>query len=370
MKCGEIIKNLETWAPKEIAWQKDNVGLQIGSADREINNILLCLELTGSVIDEAVEKHCNLIISHHPLLFHPLKKIDLHKEKNSRLIERLIKNDINLYSEHTNLDFTKDGVSFELAKVLGLKNIKFLVNLESDQYKLVVFVPQSHLSQVSNAIFNAGGGKIGEYSRCSFQTKGEGTFLGSEKSNPSIGTKENLETVEEIRLEIVIDSWNLSDAINVLRREHPYEEPAFDIYPLKNGSSNYGAGAIGELDNSMSSDEFLSYVSKKLNANGLRYTTGKKGRIKKVALCGGAGGEYITEAIRSGADAYITADIKYHSFHDAEGEIFLIDAGHYETEIHVLNEVEKRLNYFINEKNGVRIFRYSKSTNPIIFYNN
>jgi dinuclear metal center YbgI/SA1388 family protein len=370
MKCSEIIKNLEEWVPKEIAWQRDNVGLQVGSADREINNILLCLELTSNVIDEAVEKNCNLIISHHPLLFHPLKKVDLQKDKNSKLLEKLIKKEINLYSEHTNLDYTKDGVSFELAKTLGLKNIDFLVPLDSNQYKLVVFVPKTHLKNVSDALFNSGCGIIGEYGNCSFTTKGKSTFKGSEKSNPSIGQKEKFEAVEEYRLEVIVDSWKLNSAINALKGGHLYEEPAFDIYPLKNQNINYGIGAVGELEDYILPEEFLSHISKTLNVKGLKYTSGKSERIKKVALCGGAGGEYIPNAIKSGADAYITADVKYHSFHDAAGEIFLIDAGHYETEIHSLSEVERKLSSFLGSGTTIKIFKYSKSTNPIIFYNN
>ncbi len=370
MKCSEIIKNLEDWAPKEIAWQKDNVGLQVGSADREINNILLCLELTPLVIDEAVNNNCNLIISHHPLLFHPLKKIDLSNDKNSKLLEKLIKKDINLYSEHTNLDFTKDGVSFELAKTLGLKNISFLVPMDSNQYKLVVFVPKTHLQEISDAVFQAGGGIIGNYSNCSFMIKGEGTFKGSIDSTPSAGEKRIMETVEEFRLEIIINAWNLNPIIKVIKEIHPYEEPAYDIYPLKNVNINYGAGATGEFENELLEDEFLSLVSQKLNTEIFKYAKGKNNRIKKVALCGGAGGEYIQDAVRSGADAYITADIKYHDFHDAAGEILLIDAGHYETEIHSLNEVERRLTSFLNTKTDTKIFKFSKTTNPIIFYNN
>jgi dinuclear metal center YbgI/SA1388 family protein len=370
MKCSEIIKNLEDWIPKEIAWQKDNVGLQIGSPEREINNILLCLDLTSNVIDEAIKKSCNLIISHHPLFFHPLKRIDLQKDKNSKLVEKLIKNDINLYSEHTNLDFTRDGVSFELAKTLGLKNIEFLINLDSNQYKLVVFVPETHIDEVSNAVFKAGGGVIGEYSNCSFRTIGKGTFKGPASSNPSMGKKEIDETVKEYRLEVIIDSWKIEAVIQALKKVHPYEEPAFDTYPLKNKNVNYGSGAIGEFEDYLSLDEFLNHVSKKLNAKGLRYSKGKNNKIKKVALCGGAGGEFLPNAIKSGADAYVTADIRYHNFHDADGKILLIDAGHYETEIHSLNEVKKRLTDFLETKPGVRIYKYSKSTNPILFYNN
>ncbi len=370
MKCSEIIKNLEEWAPKEIAWQKDNVGLQVGSADKNINNILLCLELTSNVIDEAIEKKCNLIISHHPLLFHPLKKVDLQKDKNSKLIEKLIKKEINLYSEHTNLDYTRNGVSFELAKTLGLKNIDFLIKSDSNQYKLVVFVPQSHVDRVADELFKAGCGLIGEYSTCSFRTKGESSFKGSEYSNPSVGGKETFEKVEEFRLEVVLDSWKLNSVIEVLKEVHPYEEPAFDIYALKNPNSNYGVGAIGEFNDYLPVPAFLSLIAKNLNAKGFRYTKGKHDKIKRVAVCGGSGGEYIRDAIKSGADVYITADIKYHDFHDAEGEIILIDAGHYETELPSLNEVERRLTIFLNNRDNIKVFRYSKSTNPIIFFNN
>ena len=367
MKCSEIIKNLEEWAPKEIAWQKDNVGLQVGSADRNIKNILLCLELTSNVIDEAVEKNCNLIISHHPLLFHPLRKVDLQKDKNSKLIEKLIKKEINLYSEHTNLDYTKNGVSFELAKIIGLNNIDFLIKSDSNQYKLVVFVPQSDLDKVADALFNAGCGLIGEYSKCSFRTKGEGSFKGPGNTNVSAGEKGNFEIAGEYRLEVILNSWNLNSAIKVINETHPYEEPAFDIYPVKNQNSNYGVGAVGEFNDYLPESEFLKLVSGHLNAKGFRYTKGKKDKIKKVALCGGSGGEYIKDAIKSGADAYITADIKYHNFLDAEGEILLIDAGHYETEAPVLNEVEKRLTVFLNNRDNIKIYKYSKSTNPIIF---
>lgn len=255
MICKEITKYIEEWAPKEIAWQKDNVGLQVGILDRKIKNILLCLELTNEVIDDAIKKSCNLIVSHHPLLFNPLKKIDLQNDKNSKLIERLIKKNITLYSAHTNLDFTRDGVSFELAKVLKLKNIDFLTRAKSNQYKLVVFVPATSLEKVSDAIFEAGGGVIGEYSRCSFRTVGTGTFKGSDKTNPAVGIKGHDEKVEEIRLEVLLNSWDIKKVLSAILKAHPYEEVAYDIYPLEN-SGNYGAGAIGELESFYTKDKF------------------------------------------------------------------------------------------------------------------
>ncbi len=377
MKCSEVIRYIENWAPREIAWERDNVGLQVGSYDCKISNVLLSLDVTIDVVEQAVRKKCNLIISHHPLLFHSLQQINLSKDKISKIIETLIKNNITLFSVHTNLDFTKDGVSFELAKVLKLKDINFISSLNSNQYKLIAFVPESHLEIVANKIFEHGGGIIGEYKNCSFLTKGTGTFSGSEKTKPYKGRKNNFERVEEIRLEVLIDSWKLNEVIRAIKEVHPYEEIAYDVYPLKNDDTKYGVGALGYLEKDMTEKNFLDYVAKKLKIKNFRYTKGKSNKIKKVAVCGGSGSEFTKSSISFGADAFITADVKYHSFHDANKEILLIDAGHYETEIFSLNEIDRRLKMFLQENKGtrlpdrqVRIYKYTKSTNPIIFYNN
>ncbi|MHB1686529.1 MAG: Nif3-like dinuclear metal center hexameric protein [Ignavibacteriaceae bacterium] len=369
MTGTEIIKYFENWAPKEIAWQKDNVGLQIGSMERKIKNILLSLELTNRVIDDAIKKNCNFIITHHPFLFHPLRKIDLHKDKNSKLIEKLIKNNITLYSAHTNLDSIKDGVSFELAKKLKLQNIDFLVRLKSNQFKLIIFVPENFVDEVAGAIFKSGGGIIGEYSNCSFRTSGKGTFKGSSKANPSLGKKETDEKVEEVKLEVLVDSWKINRVISAITKVHPYEEAAYDIIPLENYNVNYGMGAIGVLDQPVNAEEFLNFVAQKLKIKNFRYVQGKKNRIQKVAVCGGSGSEYIDDAIKNNADAFITADLKYHTFQDYQDEILLIDAGHYETEIFSLDEVKRKLLGFIDDS-SIKVFKYSGSTNPIIFYNN
>jgi dinuclear metal center YbgI/SA1388 family protein len=370
MTCSKIFKYIEDWAPKEIAWNKDNVGLQIGSAEREIKNILLSLDLNMKVVDEAIRKNCNLIINHHPLLFNPLRKINTDNDLTSRLIEKLIKHDITLFAAHTNLDFTKDGVSFQLAGAIGLKDVVFLKNLESNQFKLAVFVPESSLENVAQAIFENGGGIIGEYNHCSFRTSGTGTFMGSGKSNPAVGEKHKYEKVNEVRLEVLIDSWKLQSILSAVKKAHPYEEAAYDIYPLRNENVNYGIGAIGNLSKEMSTKDFLKLVSESLNAKNLRYTTGKTGSIKKVAVCGGSGSEFLPDAVKQGADAYITADLKYHTFFDAKDRILLIDAGHYETEVHSLNEIKKRLSAFLNGKSGIKIYKFSGHTNPVIFYNN
>jgi dinuclear metal center YbgI/SA1388 family protein len=368
MKCIEIIKYIEQWAPKEIAWEKDNVGLQVGSVERDIKNICLCLDVNPDVVDEAIKKSCNLIISHHPLLFNPLKKISIDKDYRSKVIEKLIKNDITLYSAHTNLDYTKDGVSYQLAKKLKLQNINFLKKLNSNQVKVVIFIPEESSKIVSDACFKAGAGNIGEYSECSFQIPGKGTFRGSQKTNPVIGSKENFETVNEIRLEVLVDTWKVKNVLSEMLKVHPYEEPAYDLYPLQNENSNFGIGAIGLLASEMGKDEFLNYVSEKLKIKNFRFSNGGKKRIRKIAVCGGSGTDYLKDAIKSGADAYVTADIKYHTFQDAEGQILLIDAGHYETEIFSLDEVKEKLESFLNK--NTKVYKYNKSTNPVKFFNN
>ncbi len=370
MKCSKIIEFFEDWAPSANAWERDNTGLQVGNEDRKIKNILLSLDLNNNVVDEAIKRNCNLIITHHPLLFNPVYNINTTKDPRSVVIEKLLKKDINVFSAHTNLDFTRDGVSFQLAKVLGLKNIRFLKNLKDDQYKLVVFIPNEYLEKVAKAIHTAGGGVIGEYSNCGFRLKGTGTFKGSVNSNPSIGKKDKLEKVEETRLEVLINKSNLKNVVSSMIKVHPYEEVAYDIYPLKNENVNFGFGAVGEFTTGMTVQQFYKILSKNLKLKNFRYTQGNSKSIKKVAVCGGSCSELVNSAISSGADAFVTADLKYHTFQDAKEKILLIDAGHYETEVPVLNEVKKRLEKILRDNKSVKVFKYSGSTNPVLFYNN
>jgi len=370
MTGKDVIKYLEEWAPKGVAWERDNVGLQVGDPKVKIKNILLSLDLSEEVIDTAKKENCNLIITHHPLLFYPLKNLDTSKNKISKMIQMLIKSNITLYSAHTNLDFTNHGVSYQLASRLQLKNIRFLKNLSQNQIKLVVYVPETHLNNVAEAIHDAGGGIIGEYSHCSFKTGGTGAFKASEKSNPSVGKKLILETVEEIKFEVVVDKWKLDQVIISMKNAHPYEEVAFDIYPLQNENVNYGIGAIGDLNEEMNTNEFLKYVSSKLKVPSFRHTRTNKNKIKTVAVCGGSCSELIDESIKQNANAFVTADIKYHDFQDAEGKVLLVDAGHYETEVPVLDEIKKRLKKFLEKNNEIKVLKFKGSTNPVVFYNN
>ena len=368
MRCDKIIKNLEDWAPKPIAWDKDNVGLQVGSLARTAKNILLCLDIDDNVIDEASEKKCNLIISHHPLLFKNLKNIDIQNDKVAGLIEKLIKKDITAYSAHTNLDFTKDGVSFQLAKKLKLQNQRFLSNLSSNQYKLAVYIPDSYFDKVADSMHKAGAGVIGQYSNCSFRSFGTGTFKGSEKSNPKVGIKGRIEKVNEVKLEVLVNTFDLSKVIAAMKESHPYEEVAYDVYPLVNENTDYGIGVLGELNKALTAKSFLSFVLRSMNIRNFRYCKGSRTLIKKVAVCGGSGSDLLNIAIKNGADVFITADVKYHTFQEAENKIFLIDAGHYETEIFLLDELKRRIENSVNNK--IKVYKYSGSTNPIVFYYN
>ncbi len=370
MTAKEIITYFENWAPPGAAWERDNPGLQVGSTACEVNKIFLCLDLTEKALDTAIANNCNFIFTHHPLIFYPVYKLDTLNNPKAKLIQKVIKHDITVYSAHTNLDFTKNGVSYELAKVLNLKNIRFLKNLDDTLNKLTVFVPESSLEKVSEAIFSAGGGIIGEYKKCSYRLSGTGTFEGSEYANPAVGEKEKFETVPEIRLEVLVSNWNLGKAVSAMIKAHPYEEPAFDIYPLKNQNPDFGMGAIGELEKPVTENEFLEHVCTSLKTENIRFAKGKRGKIKKVAVCGGSCSDLLNEAISQKADAFVTADVKYHTFQDGENKILFIDAGHYETEIFSLNVVKEKLEEFLKQrKSNIKILKYKGVGNPVKFYN-
>jgi len=365
MYCNELFKYLENWAPKGTAFKNDNTGLQIGDTKQKINKILLSLDFDEKVLDEAISTSSNLIITHHPFIFNPIKKIDASGDKTSALIKLLIKNDIVLYAMHTNADFTKGGVSFKLAERLGLNDIRFLENIEDSRYKISVFIPEEHIDSLAKAVFNAGAGVIGEYSMCSYRSEGIGTFRGSENTNPQIGEKLKLEKIKEIKLEFLVDSWNLQKVISEMIKNHPYEEPAYDINVLKNKNENFGYGAIGKLEKEIDSQSFLDICSEKLNLVNFRYAYENKKRIQKVAVCGGSGSDLIDLAIKKGADAFVTADIKYHAFQDAGSEILLIDPGHNETEIIIMDVIKEKTKEYNNQ---IIVEVFSDSTNKVKYY--
>jgi len=370
MKIQELIKYYESQVPKGSAWEKDNVGLMVGNLKTDITNIFLCLELTKEALTEAIKKNCNLIITHHPLIFYPISKIDT-SSRLGELISVVIKNDITVYSSHTNLDFAKGGVSFELAEQLQLKQLKFLSLISKNQRKIAVFVPDNYIDTVAEAVFEEGGGILGDYEECGFKASGKGMFKGNENTNPKAGEKNKFQTVNEIKFEFVFNSWDTDKIIAAMLKVHPYEHPVYDIYSLENKNVNFGAGVIGTLENPLATEDFLKHITENLGISTVKYCNGKNKTIKTVAVCGGSGSDLLNAALSEGADAFITADVKYHTYHDATDNILLIDAGHYETEIFGLKAIKRHLSKFMDKRESeVEIYFYEGSTNPAKFYNN
>lgn len=368
MTVNDVQKFIEEWAPKEIAWERDNVGLQVGSSDLVVRAILVCLDVSEKCIREAARRRANLIISHHPLLFRPLRSVSL-RSWSGRCVAQLLQSRISLYSAHTNLDFAQGGTSFALAEKLKLRNVDFLLKNFKLRKKIVTFIPPAYVERVARAMADAGAGRIGDYELCSFRTVGTGTFKGNERSSPTIGTRGKLELAEEIRFEMIVDQPNVPSVIRALVNAHPYEEVAYDIYPLENLSAEYGMGVIGELPRPMSAQKFVNHVKEMLNGKAIRTSHPGGGRIRRVAVCGGSGSELADEAIRQRADAFVTADVKYHSFQDAAERIFLVDAGHYETEYPVVNSlVEKLRSEFRRHRIETPVFATRTSTNPIVYH--
>ncbi len=288
----------------------DNSGLQVGRAGAEITNILLALDVTLDVAREAQARNANLIVTHHPLLFHPLRSLT-DTSRAGEIALRLAERKINLYAAHTTLDHVRGGVSFVMASLLGLKKVRVLSPLENTLVKLAVFVPPQHLERVAEAMHAAGGGRFTNYQECSFRSEGTGTFKGMESATPFIGAKGVLERTPEVKLEMLVESWNLDATMAAMFKKHPYEEVAYDVYPLSNGSSEFGLGAVGELPVPLTGEKLMARVKKAFGTPVLRYAGRMTAAVKKVAVCGGAGFELIERAKRLRADAFITADVKY-----------------------------------------------------------
>ncbi len=367
MIIQEFQKQFEQIAPPAIAWKDDNIGLLLGRENDDIQNILIALDLTMDVAEEAIRKKANCIVTHHPFLFHPLKTIT-PKSRVGKLVLFLIEHKINLYAAHTNLDSVKWGVSFALAKKLGLNDIQILSPIKESLTKVVVFVPNDHLEKVADAMHSAGAGTFSKYDFCSFRTEGIGTFRGMNDANPFLGKVGKLEKTKEVRLEMLSEHWKVGSVISAMMKAHPYEEVAYDIYPLLNRNSEYGLGAIGTLQYKISQEDFLSLVKKKLGSKALRFS-GQARSIQKVAVCGGSGTELISDAISQHADAMVTADVKYHTFQDGEKNIVLIDAGHYETEQVVLPVLAKKIqNLFAHNNHAGKVFITKHNTNPVYLF--
>lgn len=331
MKLKEITAFFEKLAPLQYQESYDNSGLQIGNPVQEITGALVTFDITDEVIDEAIRKNINLVIGHHPLIFGGLKSIT-GKNMTERVVLKAIKNDIAIYAAHTNFDVIKNGVNGKICQTIGLENLKILDPVKGKLKKLVVFVPHEHAEKVRSALFQSGAGGIGNYDSCSYNLDGKGTFKGNDETNPFTGTKGELHTEPETRIEIIFPEHLKGSVISTMIDAHPYEEVAYDIYPLENKYSQFGMGMTGELAKPMSETEFLSHLKKAFNSGVIKHTALLNKPLKKVAVCGGAGSFLLSKAISAKADVFVSADFKYHQFFDADSKILIADIGHYESE--------------------------------------
>ncbi len=338
----DIAHILEEWAPREIAWEHDNIGIQCGNPSAPVRGILVALDVTEDVVREARRRQASLIVSHHPLLFRPLSSVDT-STGSGRLLATLLRQRIAVIAAHTNIDFVRGGTSFALAEALGLRDPAFLVRDSRLNTKIVTFVPPSHVDRVAQAMSDAGAGVIGDYSQCSFRTEGTGTFLGAAASSPSVGTPGVFARVPETRLEMQLLRRNAPAVVRALKHAHPYEEVAYDLFSLENTHPDFGMGVMGDLRRPVTLSAFLRRIRRTLGSRGLRYCGTPGTTLHSVAVCGGSGADLLQQAIAGGADAFITADVKYHAFQEASGRIALVDAGHYETELPVVAAITARL---------------------------
>lgn len=366
MLAKEIIKLIDNIAPPKLiekSW--DNSGLQIGSFERNINRILISLDVSPLTVKYALENNIDMIISHHPLFFSPIKSI-LQDSIRGKMITDLIKNDICVYSIHTNLDSAEDGINEILANKFKLLNIKVLSKSYTEKlYKVAVYVPVSHSDVVRKAMADSGAGYIGNYSHCTFNTRGTGTFMPKEGTDPFIGKTNKIEYVEEEKIETIVNEGDLNNVIESMIMAHPYEEVAYDIYNLHNNGKEYGYGRIGELTQEKTLYDIAILAKEILNCDIIKLYGDPITKIKKVAICGGSGSDFLKDVYYKKADVYITGDIKYHDAQLAlEKGISVIDAGHFYTEKIAIPYIEDFLEK--NLKKEVQVLSYNEKSIPFM----
>jgi dinuclear metal center YbgI/SA1388 family protein len=361
---GEIVSYLERIAPPAYQESYDNSRLITGNKNEEVKGVLCTLDCTEEVVKEAISKNCNLIVAHHPIVFKGLKSFT-GQNYVERTIISAIKNDIAIYAIHTNLDHVINGVNDALAEKLGLINTKILQPKSEILTQLVTFAPEKEKEKILTSLFKAGAGEIGEYSSCSFISEGTGTYQPSQRANPTVGKKGELSKEPESKIEVILPSYLEAKVLSALKNSHSYEEVAYQLYPLKNKNQYVGAGMIGNLPVAMDESEFLEYLKKQLNLKVFKHTALQNKPVERVAVCGGAGIFLLQDAKKLQADFFITSDIKYHEFFDAENQLVICDIGHYESEIHT-----KELIYKLLSTNFTNIALYLSNivTNPITYH--
>ncbi len=363
MKLKEICTIIEDFAPLSLQESYDNSGLLIGEPDLEVNKALITIDVTEEVVNEAIKSGCDLIVSHHPLIFKGLKKIN-SKNPVERIVKKCLQNNIAVYAAHTNLDNIREGVNAMISHKLGLQNTRILSVKTQILRKLAVFCPESHARQVREAVFQAGAGHIGNYDSCSFNLAGQGTFRAMQGADPFVGKVGQLHFENEVRIEAIYPVYSERNIIIAMQKAHPYEEVAYDIYSLENEFNAVGAGMIGELENETDSVEFLQKLKEMFETGCIRHTKIVSEKVKKIAVCGGSGIFLLNDAIKAGADVFITGDVKYHDFFEADDKIIIADVGHFESEQFtkelLMNLLKKNISTFAVQISKVK-------TNPVFY---
>lgn len=364
MQIKDVANCIEEIAPLPYAEDFDNVGLLVGNYTTEVTGVLVTLDTLESVVDEAIQNNCNLIVSFHPIIFSGLKKLNGNNYVE-RVVIKAIQNNIAIYAMHTALDNSIVGVNAKICDVLGLKKRKILIPQKNTLKQLITYVPSSSAEDVRNALFNAGAGDIGNYTNCSFTTLGKGTYKATENANPTIGKKGKLHTEEEVKISVIFEKHKQQNIVNSLWETHPYEEVAYEILKLENTNQEIGLGMVAEFEKPHTEQAFLELLKEKMNANGIKHSKFLNKTIKKVAVLGGSGSFAISAAIAAKADAYVTSDLKYHEFYKAENKILLADIGHYESEQFTKNLL---VDILTKKFPNFAIILSQKNTNPIHYY--
>lgn len=329
MKVKDLLGKIDSFAPFFLQENFDNSGLQFGDPDEEVTKIVIALDLTKEVVDEALKSKANLIITHHPAILNPLKKIT---SKENPVLLFALRNKLNMISAHTNFDLSKDGLNDHFGKIIGIKKEKPIIKSKEKTYKFATYVPVQFTEKVRKAIFEAGAGRIGNYSEASFSFNGTGTFKPLEGAKPFIGKKGKREKVEEVKIETLIRERDVQNVLNAMKKAHPYEEPAFDVYEILL-ETNEGIGLLGKIEKEMQINDFIAHIKKKLELKQVRLIKGRTTKIKKIALCTGSGGSLIEEVNKQNADLLITGDVNYHqALHSREIGLNIIDIEHFDTE--------------------------------------
>lgn len=342
MRIDDLITALESWAPPVLQEDYDNSGLQVGDRHAEVKAALVCLDCTEAVLDEAVRKGCGLVIAHHPVIFRGLKGLTGRNEVE-RILLKAVRHNAAIYAIHTNLDNVIDGVNGEIAARLGLTGLQVLDPKAGQLRKLAVFVPHSHAEAVRSALFAAGAGRVGLYDECSYNLDGFGTFRGGEGTNAYVGEKGQRHTEAETRIEVIYHPPLERAIVAAMKAAHPYEEVAYHLVPLLNAHQGIGSGAVGELPEAEAEEAFLARVKRVFGAPVVRHTALRGRPVKRVAVCGGSGAFLIGRALAAGADAFITGDVKYHQFFEADGRMVIADIGHFESERFTMDLIQRRL---------------------------